>query len=600
MNQKIATVPVDTEVNRQARERALGAVSWPLNLVAATVGYQSHGHLLAIGDSAPLLEVLERARGLEQGLASITLVVTDVPDDALLQRAEAADVQLQPLLASQLGRLHLEGYLGHFSAWLDGHEGPIELARALLGREHHDLVLDLTPTPRLPLELPPPGYFHAPVAGEARTTLIDGLGDYIGEFEKPRYFEVHADGCAHSTRGFVGCTRCLKVCPADAIKSVPGRIDARIEIDPYLCQGVGSCTSACPTGAIEFRQPHSLRQQDTLLAWLDHYHAAGGQSAVLRFVQADHAQHLQPDAAGHVIDVALEDLGSAGVDHWLSAIAAGACEVRIQAYSDMPDRLVAHLEDQLAQGRAILEALGHDPGRLQWFSDEEQESSLALPRHAGLTPRLRSLEQAQAFGSDKDTPSATVQMAGGRTGTTGATDGAEAPGKRERLTLVLDHLATTGHVDGERHPMPPGSPFGGIEVNADACTLCMGCVASCPTGALGAGGDTPRLDFREADCVQCGLCSKSCPESAIRLSPGFLASAERSQWRVCHEDAPFHCIVCGSAFANARTIAAIQQKLANHAYFSGDQARRLEMCQDCRVKDVWHEMATNPEAQLKL
>ena len=60
----------------------------------------------------------------------------------------------------------------------------------------------------------------------------------------------------------------------------------------------------------------------------------------------------------------------------------------------MPDRLVAHLEDQLAQGRAILEALGHDPGRLQWFSDEEQESSLALPRHAGLTPRLRSLEQS--------------------------------------------------------------------------------------------------------------------------------------------------------------------------------------------------------------
>ncbi|MBY5927647.1 4Fe-4S binding protein [Halomonas denitrificans] len=579
MNQRIATIPVDQEVNRKARERALAASSWPVNLAASSVGYQSHGHVLAIGDSRALTALLDR-QGDSSSLASLTLVVTDAGHQALTTHADLrahADLRVfvQPLLGKHPADLHLEGYLGNFRLWLPTPDGPINLAKALLERDGHDLVIDLCAEPSLPRELPPPGYFHAPVAGEQRDTLIDGLADWVGDFEKPRYFQIHNDRCAHSTRGFEGCTRCLEVCPADAIHSVPGRIGAHIEIDPQLCQGVGSCSSACPTGAIEFRQPHSLRQQDTLLAWLDGYHNAGGTSPVVRFVQADYTDHQQPDAP-HVIDVALEDLGAAGADHWLSLIAAGACEVRIVDYPSMPPRLAAHLEDQLAQARGLLAALGHSEQRLQRFAASDPLSSDALPRHAGLPTRLSRLDD------DADS------------------DGDDEQGKRRRLNRVLEHLALHGEQDGQRHSMPGGSPFGGIDVNSDACTLCMGCVASCPTDALAAGGDTPRLDFREADCVQCGLCAKSCPESAITLQPGFFASSARADWRVCHEDSPFHCISCGTAFANRGTIEAIQQKLAQHPYFSGDQARRLEMCQDCRVKDVWQEMATNPEAQLKV
>ena len=38
----------------------------------------------------------------------------------------------------------------------------------------------------------------------------------------------------------------MDACPTQAIVSAGDRI----EVDPYLCQGGGSCASACPTGAI--------------------------------------------------------------------------------------------------------------------------------------------------------------------------------------------------------------------------------------------------------------------------------------------------------------------------------------------------------------
>src|SRR5690606_25945456 len=103
--------------------------------------------------------------------------------------------------------------------------------------------------------LPPPGYRHLAWGGPAGDEALDAFAELVGEFDKPRYFQIDADLCAHSASGNLGCTRCLEVCPADAISSRKGRVESRIEIDPYLCQGVGSCSSACPTGAIQFRLP---------------------------------------------------------------------------------------------------------------------------------------------------------------------------------------------------------------------------------------------------------------------------------------------------------------------------------------------------------
>ena len=148
--------------------------------------------------------------------------------------------------------------------------------------------------------------------------------------------------------------------------------------------------------------------------------------------------------------------------------------------------------------------------------------------------------------------------------------------------------------------MPQGAPFGDVVVDNDACTLCLGCVAVCPTPALAGGRTSPELSFREADCVQCGLCEETCPEDAIRLMPGFLAAPEREARQIRKQEDAFPCIRCGKPFASASAIAAIKSKLADHPYFAGDAMARLEMCEDCRVKDVWQGLANDPESQLKI
>ena len=47
--------------------------------------------------------------------------------------------------------------------------------------------------------------------------------------------------------GCIGCKKCEKNCPSDAIHVV----DQLAEIDPAKCTGCGLCAETCPTGALE-------------------------------------------------------------------------------------------------------------------------------------------------------------------------------------------------------------------------------------------------------------------------------------------------------------------------------------------------------------
>jgi len=580
MNQPIPLASVDDQRNSLAKEAVRQRVSWPVNLTPANVTYHSRGHALVMGSErearqAARLLMTDAITPAGQGLASITLLFTAATqggaldsDNDLLAATQA--LTAQALTRHQVEQLQISGYLGAFSVRIAGEE-PLDLARALIQREAFDLILDLTPTPCLAVELPPPGYRLLDwQAEQGRQETLADFAALTGEFDKPRYFQVNSDLCAHSSSGNIGCTRCLDVCPADAISSHQGRIESRIEIDPFLCQGVGSCTSACPTGAIEFRLPETRRQQETLSSWLGAYREAGGTHPVLRFVTHDTLaaeQQANDQIAGHVLDIPLEELGSAGHDQWLTGLAAGAAEIRVQYHPDMPARLSAFLDAQLAQARALLASFGLESERVQALSPDDHAARDALPKRLPLTEQSLTLA---------------------------------APQKRARFNQVLARLAELGEPTPERQAVPAGAPYGAIAVDSDACTLCMACVSSCPTPALKAGGDRPALSFLEADCVQCGLCAEACPEQAITLMPGFLATPERETRQTCHEEAAFECINCGKPFATVSTVAAIKQKLADHPYFAGEAMARLEMCEDCRVKDVWQTMARDPDAQLKV
>lgn len=146
------------------------------------------------------------------------------------------------------------------------------------------------------------------------------------------------------------------------------------------------------------------------------------------------------------------------------------------------------------------------------------------------------------------------------------------------------------------HPatrLPQGLPFGDVHINTGACTLCMACVAACPTAALRDGGKDPQILFEEERCVQCGLCRSACPEAAIGLIARmvFDRRARRAARRLHHAE-PIGCVVCGRPFAVGAMVDSVAQRLANHWMYQSESAkRRLRMCRDCRVQDFIRENA---------
>jgi energy-converting hydrogenase A subunit P len=57
------------------------------------------------------------------------------------------------------------------------------------------------------------------------------------------------------------------------------------------------------------------------------------------------------------------------------------------------------------------------------------------------------------------------------------------------------------------------------EIDAAACTACMLCVTSCPTGALQAPRLHQEIRFEARRCVNCGLCNDVCEAKAIKSAP---------------------------------------------------------------------------------
>jgi ferredoxin len=113
----------------------------------------------------------------------------------------------------------------------------------------------------------------------------------------------------------------------------------------------------------------------------------------------------------------------------------------------------------------------------------------------------------------------------------------------------------------------------------------MSCVGACPESALMDNQNKPQLRFLEKNCVQCGLCEKTCPENAITLTPRLLLTDAARQPAILNEAQPYHCIRCNKPFGTLQMIENMVSKLSLHGAFAGN-INRLKMCSDCRVIDM--------------
>ncbi|MFA7819956.1 4Fe-4S dicluster domain-containing protein [Aeromonas dhakensis] len=566
----VATLTADGVAarNERARAHALQHTVKTDNLIPATVSYQSQGRLLLVG---PEDSIRRAASLLPDGVTPILLVTEAVHD------AEAADLEAifevtAALDALTLREPGLSGYLGQFQlTGLNGQGERISLAalcfpqQATVGSEpRFDLVADLGRVPLFALERPPVGYLHlADDAGLAER--LAELCALTGIFDKPRYFRLDPEACAFTARGVPGCSRCLDVCPTDALKPINGRI----QIDPHLCQGFGSCASACPTGAIAYHQPDANTSGDYLFRLLKHYREAGGDAPQLLIAGENEREWVEAELTrlpANWLPVWMEESASLGIESWLAALAYGASAVRIALGDDTPESVRALVERELASAAVLLAGAGLTADRIALFNPDVE-----LDKPISGEPTLALLDKP--LKGDK----------------------------RENLFAAFDALWQANNGGREPLAVPHGAPYGSVELKEADCTLCMGCVAVCPSRALHAVGHTPGLNFIEQDCIQCGMCEKACPEQAIVLTPRLqpVPEARRAVQNLKAEEAAC-CIRCGKPFAPASLIRRIQQKLAGHSHFQNEAAQRLLMCEECRVKDVFAALAADPVSQLKV
>ena len=460
-------------------------------------------------------------------------------------------------------RVSVTGAFGGFSAKVtgDGIEKP--LTEWIDDAAVFDLVLDLQAVPSFAGGRLPIGYYAPGPSPAALDEAMAELPEMRGQFQKPQFVVLNRSRCFHGRSRTQDCHRCVEICPLNAVRSV----DRGILINHYVCQGCGGCALACPANAIRLVQP----SQDQVLIALRSSLAgklADGVSPISLMISDSEPTpgNGHPGRNGDLsgrICFKVEQIAYVRLEMLLAAIAYGATEVLVACDPRNPSVIREAVEWQVKMARAVVQGL--DPGeeRIRFLAGSPEDLELT----EAVLPRTRFGE----LGNDTALPTFS-----------------SCRDARTLVHLLARYLHDRSGVQKPWVPLPAGSPFGTVTVNSDACTLCMACVAACPSGALSPGDKAPRLAFREPECHQCGLCQETCPEDAIRRVPRLLLGRVTTEGEtVLREAEPFRCVECGVPFAPPAMIDRIKAKLAGHWMYANErQLRRLQMCGTCRTRDA--------------
>jgi ferredoxin len=528
-------------------------------------------------DAAPPFTVISKGRTLivdtdaersiacgkllsDQGLTCTLLVTKKESSDASFPRFDH-------LKLFEVNAVSITGAFGGFSAIVTA-KGDQQPLSEWFGDEAStfDLVLDLQSTPSFVGERLPMGYYAPGTNAINLHEMMAELPEMIGRFHRPQFTTFLKNRCLHGRSRILDCHQCLAVCPFGAIQSV----DRTISIDHYLCQGCGGCAMVCPADAIQIVHP----SQDELLSILrrtleDRTAGAAFPPTLvisdLKTVDGHNPPGMDEGNHDHRVNFEVEQIGHVGLEMLLAALAYGVGAVVVSCGAQNPPNIRKAAEWQAQMGSAILRGLGMPEDKIRFAVIPRENNRAEKWASATTGPETQPNEPLL--------PPATFSP---------------KHDKRTLIRLATQHLYNHSGVRQPSIPLPAGSPFGAVTVDSAACTLCMACAVACPSGALSAKGDVPRLEFLESRCHQCRLCEEACPEGAMHLLPRILCDPDAvATPAVLNEAAPVRCIECGVPFASQAMIDRIQGKLVGHWMYTADrQLRRLQMCRTCRTRDA--------------
>ncbi|MGI9369737.1 MAG: 4Fe-4S binding protein [Ruegeria sp.] len=513
--------------------------------VTPSVDVVSEGVCCIIGPS-------EVSFGLAESLSETLAVTVLITDEAapLSQKYDVVRGQVR----------QVSGALGGFELRIDALQQLLPGGRNEFGWSNPndratsrcDIVVDLAgKAPFVQAPEKREGYLRAdPKDPMAVSRLAVEALQLTGTFEKPLFVRVEETLCAHSRAGQVACSNCLDICPTGAITPA----GENVTIDPMVCAGCGACAALCPSTAITYEAPSvgSLMARVNVLAKT--FRNSGGTMPRL-LVHDQHGAEMTRLAArigrglpADVIPLELDVVSGFGHAEMMASLAQGFAHVGI-----------------LVSPTTELDALKRELELAQSIAGEGLVSLVDENDPDALSDLLYN-QQVRAIVSEPVLPL----------------------GNRRQITRLA---AKALHPDArEPLPLPAAAPYGAIAVDTAACTLCLSCVSLCPSGALIDNPDKPQLNFQEDACLQCGLCRTICPENAIELVPQLNLSDAALSQQVLNEEEPFACIQCGSLFGVRSTVERIMEKLAgSHPMFaSSEQAKMIQMCDDCRVQAQFH------------
>ncbi len=441
-----------------------------------SVTMTSEGVLLVIGRGEDAIAAAKQVAGR----MDVTVLLTDA--------GEVTPPRLMDVPVFTGAVKEATGHLGAFQVTVERFAPAAPSSRGALtfagdgqtGTSVCDLILDLrAATPLFPAPEKRDGYFNPDPGNPAlvQKALLD-ITDMVGKFEKPLYVDFTADLCAHSRNDAVGCNNCLDVCPTGAITPDGDHV----AIDPHVCAGCGACASVCPTGAATFALPAGDALFQRLRTVLGTYTDAGGPDPVLLVHDLgfgedmiDIIARLGRGLPANVIPFAVNQVTQIGLDSLLAAASYGAARTLLLLPPGKEEE-AAGLTGQVELADTILKGLGYGEGRVA-IVDESDPTAFETGLYAlkPLPPVVRG-------------------------------DFLPMGKKRALMELALHRLHENAPAPVDVIALPAGAPFGTLEVNVEGCTICLACVGVCPTGALKDNLEKPQLSFREASCVQCGLC----------------------------------------------------------------------------------------------